>query len=89
MNSDQIALFTFTYVSINQAPDALLARATYDAQQLFIEPDKFDFFAVYDTCPDEDDVPEPGTVKVLVTAQYHEKTRFLDRFKRQKASIYA
>ena len=54
---------------------------------MFIEPNKFDFLAVYDTYPEEDDA-EPGTVEILVTASYTQKNRFLDRFKRQKASIY-
>jgi hypothetical protein len=88
MNVNEVALFKFTYVNSGQAPDALLTRATYDAQQMFLEPERFEFLTVYDTYPAEDERPEPGTVEILVTAQYHNRPKFLDRFRRKKTGVY-
>ena len=78
MTDGQFAHFKFTYPSINQAPDALLARAESDARAKCIEPKKFNFATVIDYYPEDE--PEPGTIDVLVVVQAKEpKMSFLKR----------
>lgn len=80
-HNNQIAYFRLDYPAIEQAPDALLARAEEEVRGKFLEPDNFTFITTYDTFPDEEDAPDAGLVRVVVVAQSNPRLSLWDRLK--------